>query len=149
MTRASKYLVCLCLLALGGEGRAEEPPKPTRVLKKHGGPVQWVDFSQDGRFLFTAGGRRICRWDLTTGKLAGEFRDEIDFAYKPALSLDRKRIAFMANGGSEIQVGEVETGKVVFHLKRNGRVSYFVHVALSPDGGLLAGVQINPTAVHL
>ena len=97
-------------------------------------PMVGTAFSPDGRFL--AAGTRVVRLlDLSSGKLAREFRTPFEIAISPTFSPDGRLLA--ANWRGMLSVWDVATGA---ELRRLGQFELTTSggIAFSPDGRYVA-----------
>ena len=111
--------------------------KTTATLEGHTETIWSVAFSPDGKTLASAGGI-IKLWDVTTGKNTATLGDEgCGFV---AFSPDGKLLASDAKG---IKLWDVTTGKntVIFQGHDNFSI---ISMAMSPNGKMLAGVEVGP-----
>jgi len=103
-------------------------------------PVITVAFSPDGKLLASGGAdAKLKLWEAATGKMLRELTDGDDFGAQPRtviFSPDGKTL-ISGNGNAKIILWEPATGKRLRTLEARG----VHHLALSPDGKLLASVH--------
>ena len=114
------------------------------LLRGHTAIVNYVDYSQDGRALLTAGNDKTARlWNAETGALRHIFGDPSKSVHSAALSPDGRTVATGAS--ASIDLWRADTGEHIRTLvgdmrsRRHGREVY--SLAYSPDGKLLASVS--------
>jgi WD40 repeat protein len=125
--------------------------EPSHRLKGHDRGVVDGAFSPDGKTLVTmCYGKRICRWDITTGELLHKVDLPISFRFRTQLSPDGRVVAVRpsnADPTNEYSVGslwDAATGKEICQLKEgslNWRLSQF---AFTPDSLTLATYCSDP-----
>ena len=118
------------------------------LLRGHTGIVNYVDYSQDGRALLTAGNDKTARlWNAETGALRLIFGDPSKGVHSAALSPDGRTVATGAS--ASIDLWSADTGEHIRTLvgdmqpRGHGRVVY--SLAYSPDGKTLASASADYT----
>jgi WD40 repeat protein len=111
--------------------------------------VQAVAFGPDGLLAAAETGGAVRVWDVRTHELAGPPARLPPSVLGVAFSPDGSRLAIpfgaMAEkGGDGVEVRDVESGQRIARLPVDGEVRT---VAFSPDGGLLAGGQLDGAAL--
>ena len=111
--------------------------------------VQAVAFGPDGLLAAAEVGGAVRVWDVGRRELAGPPLSLPPSVLGLAFSPDGSRLAIpfgavLAKGGDGVEVRNVESGQRVARLPVDGEVRA---VAFSPDGGLLAGGQLDGAAV--
>ncbi|MGH2953912.1 MAG: BTAD domain-containing putative transcriptional regulator, partial [Solirubrobacterales bacterium] len=134
-----------------GSGRAVGPllrsPRGPAANSPHN--VQALAFGPGNLLAAAEVGGAVRIWDLARGELAGPPLRLPPFVLGLAFSPDGSRLAipfgtFFAEGRDGIEIRDVGSGERVARLPVDGEVR---SVAFSPDGGLLAGGQINGAAL--
>jgi WD40 repeat protein/DNA-binding SARP family transcriptional activator len=111
--------------------------------------VQAVAFGPGGLLAAAEVGGTVRVWDVGRRELAGPPLKLPPFVLGLAFSPDGSRLAIpfgglLAKGGNGVEVRTVESGRRVARLPVDGEVRT---VAFSRDGGLLAGGQLDGTAL--
>jgi WD40 repeat protein/DNA-binding SARP family transcriptional activator len=127
-----------------------------RLLRAPRGPVEYnphnvqaMAFGPDRLLAAAEVGGTVRTWDLGRRELAGPTLRVAPSALGLAFSPDGSRLAIpfgavSADGGDGVEVRDVRSGKRLARLPVDGEVRT---VAFSPDGGLLAGGQVDGAAL--
>jgi len=100
-----------------------------------GDPIRGLQFSPDGKELFTQSGKEIRAWKLDTGREARRFQHD-DTVEAFALSPDGMRLA--SSSGDSTQIWDPRTGTIQHQLPYQGPVR---RIAFNRDGAFLATVS--------
>jgi eukaryotic-like serine/threonine-protein kinase len=118
------------------------------TFTNHQAAVIGVQFSPDGRGLVSTsfdGSTRL--WDVFARRELATLRGHVGLVYSPTLSSDGRR---MATGGQSpkdaVKLWDLVTHRELLTLQGEGQ--YFLHLAFSPDGNMLAAVSLDGMA-HL
>jgi WD40 repeat protein len=139
--------LAVVVLALGAADRASAEtrqdsfgdPLPTGAVARlgtdrfrHGEDIHRMTFSSDGRLLATAGAslKRVCVWDVATGRCVLELPSRKTGALQLAFSADGKLLGVGGDDGI-IRLWDVVQGKELRQISGCG-------FAFSPDGKTLA-----------
>jgi WD40 repeat protein len=132
----------LRLLPTGREGTGDltlwdtATGKPARRLE--GGHDQWgIDaaFTRDGRSLVTLGfDRKLCRWEVATGKLQNAVTLQLPRGRGFRLSADARTLAVVSDSGEAVQLWDTETGKERCKLQGEQPGRGRRRLAFTPDG---------------
>jgi WD40 repeat protein/tRNA A-37 threonylcarbamoyl transferase component Bud32 len=105
------------------------------VLRGHGGPVNAVAFSADGKLLATASADRTAKlWDTATGELRTTLSGHLDGFEAVAFSPDATMVA-TGSADKSIKLWDAATGKERATLK--GHTAALFTVRFAPDGKTL------------
>ena len=152
-------LLCSVFAARGPFGAmAGDAASLIRVLRaeRPGDPgIVSLAFSADSQSLVSGGhtsfpyNRQIRLWDVRTGRLLRAFPESgtlpvASVAY--SISRDGKLIASV---GSIVTLWDVATGRFMRAIPPKGNVGVCCHVALSPDGGLVASDDLRGGSVRV
>jgi WD40 repeat protein len=115
-----------------------------KAVRAHEFGVVDIEFSADGKWVFTCGQDGIKQWDAATFKLVHE--QEFDFcSWGHSNSVDsmaadvHRPLLYLGTTTQEVQIWNYETRQVVATIPTRERWSKFVPaLATSPDGKLLA-----------
>jgi WD40 repeat protein/serine/threonine protein kinase len=116
------------------------------TLGGHEGPVHWLAFSPDGRWLASAGDDRVVKvWDMATGQARFTLRGLSQPIWSVAFSPDGRQLAsagceYDADGRplpGEVKVWDLAKAEAILTLQ--GANAPVLGVAFSPDGKRLAG----------
>ncbi|MEQ8787116.1 MAG: SHD1 domain-containing protein [Pirellulaceae bacterium] len=118
-----------------------------REIHAHGGPVESVAFSADGRRLIsTSKADDCCVWDAATGLRISRCEQPLFGAwYTAALSADGKLGAFSGTF-KKIHLFDADTGKLIRSYDAEATVS---HLAFSRDGKWLLAADWGGNAMRL
>ena len=98
---------------------------------QHGGPINWVEFSPDGRRILTASDDKTARlWDARTGEQVGFAMQHANKVKSARFSPDGKWIV-TASADHTARLWPVQTGRPVGEILRYDAVRT---VSFSPDG---------------
>ena len=106
------------------------------VQMGHGGPVNSITFSPDGRLLASGSSDKTIKlWEVSTGRLLKTLKGHVEDVNSVAFSPDGR---LLAGGGDDsvIKLWEVSTGKLMYTFK--GSWNGVLSIAFSPDGKYLA-----------
>jgi RNA polymerase sigma factor (sigma-70 family) len=105
---------------------------------RHGGLVQHLAFTPDGKALLSAGGGSLRVWDVATGREIRRFADEVK-AQSVSVAPDGKTVAALIplapTADEPMVICDFASGKV---LRRFGKRGLFANVLHSPDGRAVA-----------
>ncbi len=141
----------------GASGKAATPlaarkdgngqPLPPGVLARmgsnrlrHGGPVNALVCSPDGKYLASAGTGKVCIWDAATGNLKHRFDFKGDQLRPVSLAFGPAGLIVGGRDGdlSHWVVVDVKHGKILRHIELTGPPVFPVGLVVSPDGKLVA-----------
>jgi RNA polymerase sigma factor (sigma-70 family) len=106
---------------------------------RHGDMVRNLGFSRDGKWLLSADWHSVCRWDAATGRLLGQFGDPRGRQFQSiAFSADAGTVALSMDEG-DVDIFEAASGRRLAQF----RVQRFPSVELSPDGKILAVLEVD------
>jgi RNA polymerase sigma factor (sigma-70 family) len=111
---------------------------------RHGGLIDCLEFTPDGKTLVSCGPwNGLQLWETATGKQSQPFPDQAS-ANSVALSADGKLLAALDRNrrGEPIALHDFATGQV---LRRFGAPCNFSSLRFSPDGKVLAGFRWTKT----
>lgn len=127
-----------------GEGKIAKTRPRLQVQSSHEGGVSRLAFSNDGKWLVTAGYDGIAiLWDIATGREIHAFRGHTSPIYAMTISHDSK---WLVTGGPDttIRLWDLATGKEVRVFK--GHTHEVRSLSMSSDGRWLASSAYDETA---
>jgi WD40 repeat protein len=137
-------------LPLGGERQARldrygDPLPPGAIARlgtlrlRHGDMVRNLGFSPDNKKLISADWHGVHVWDTNTGRHLRKFGDPRGRQFQSISFSEDGRTVALAMDQGDIDIWDVATGRRrhQFHIGR------FSSVILSPDGLLLAGLEMD------
>jgi WD40 repeat protein len=120
-----------------------------RTIKSDDKPVQFLQYSIDGRFLATSAGMAIKLWDVSTGHMARIFPGRHCAAFSP----NGRTIACQTErppadkGVDKVDLYNIEDASFVksFLTDKGTSANWVTSITFSPDGRLLAATNWNGT----
>lgn len=117
--------------------------KPMTRMTGHQGPVNYVSYSPDARFIASASFDKACKlWDGLTGGFIANFRGHVAYVYQVCWSPD-SRLMVTSSKDSTIKVWDIRTKKMKNDLP--GHEDEVYSVDWSPDGARLASGSKDKT----
>jgi serine/threonine protein kinase/WD40 repeat protein len=134
---------------LGDPGSKNSSPRKLWETPTYEDDVHAIEFSPDGRFLFTGHGDRMIRmWDVATGRTVREFRGVRNRVGSLSVSPDGRTLASI-DRSNYVSLWHIATGQLLFDTPTGSTTTQGSKVCrFSPDGKWLA-FTFGDTAIRM
>ncbi|MFW6129356.1 MAG: WD40 repeat domain-containing protein [Candidatus Aminicenantaceae bacterium] len=125
-----------------GKEAIQPHKKRVATLSGHGNRVYGADFSEDGKYVVTAGGDRLVKmWKIPDGRIIRNFKGHSSHVFSARFSPNSRLL--VTAGGETAKIWQVSTGTQVKMLKGHTKK---VHSAVfNSDGSLIATASEDGT----